>query len=211
MVLACPRSRRSEQTTVITPLPAEELVLETPRLWLTPLCDSDCDIAQALLCDAQVMKYVADPMTPEAVADHMSDATRRGAGGRIGIWCVARKDTGEKIGDGVLTPVPIDDDDTDWSQVVPEAYPADQIEVGYLLVPSAWGQGFATEICSRLMQFFFAQTTLSEVVATTDPDNHKSQHVLSKCGMRRLGLKRAYGYDDIMWFEMTRTEWKARR
>lgn len=176
---------------MITPLPPRELVLETPRLWLTPMTLADGDIARALLCDARVMKYVTDPMTPEAVSDHMPDATRRGAGGRIGIWCAKRKDTGEKIGDGVLTPVPIAGADTDWSQVVPDAYPADQIEVGYLLIPSAWGQGFATEICARLLRFFFEQTTLTEVVATTDSGNHKSQHVLRKCGMRRLGIKRA--------------------
>ncbi|WP_176214259.1 hypothetical protein [Roseovarius sp. A-2] len=34
-------------------------------------------------------------------------------GGRIEIWCATCKDTGEKIGDGVLTPVPIDTDETD--------------------------------------------------------------------------------------------------
>ena len=195
---------------MITPLATEELILETPRLRLTPMTAADEDIARALLCDPRVMKYVSDPMTPDAVTDHMADATRRGAGGRIGIWCVTRKDNGEKIGDGVLTPVPIDDDDTDWSQVVPDAYPADRIEVGYLLVPSAWRQGFATEICARLLRFFFEHTTLTEVVATTDPDNDGSQHVLEKCGMRRLGPRRAYGYDEVLWFEMTRVEWDAR-
>ncbi|QPC45104.1 GNAT family N-acetyltransferase [Kaustia mangrovi] len=195
---------------MITHLSSDALVLETERLRLAPMTMADEDIARALLCDPRVMRYVTDVMTPEAVRDHMAEATRRGAGGRIGIWCAFRKDTGEKIGDGVLTPVPIDGRDTDWSQVVPDAYPADQIEVGYLLVPSAWGQGFATEICARLLQFAFEETSLSEVVATTDPDNRKSQHVLTKCGMRALGVKRAYGDDNAQWFAMTRPEWEAR-
>ena len=195
---------------MIRPLPPEALVLETPRLRLAPLTLADVDLATALLSDPRVMEYIAEPMTPEAVSEHMANATRRGAGGRLGIWCVRRKDTGEKIGDGVLLPVPIDGDDTDWSLLVPEAYPADQIEVGYLLVPSAWGQGFATEICARLLRFFFRHTTLPEVVATTDPENHRSQRVLRKCGMRPLGVRRAYGYDKVQWFEMTRAEWAAR-
>lgn len=195
---------------MIAPLSDQEQVLESDRLRLTPSKAGDIDIAEAVLCDPRVTHYVMDdPMTPDAVAAHMTDAVKRGAGGRLGIWIVTRKDTGAKIGTCVLLPVPIDEDDTDWSLVVPDAYPAGQIEVGYLLVPDAWGQGFATEICGRLLRFAFEKTELSEVVATTDPENAKSQHVLQKCGMRPLGLKRAYGYDDVSWFEITREAWQA--
>ncbi|WP_306116023.1 GNAT family N-acetyltransferase [Roseovarius sp. MMSF_3305] len=195
--------------TMIEPLPETALILETERLRLTPLSPDDLDIAQRVLCDPRVMHYVSDEMTPEAVVSHMKDAVKRGAGGRIGIWCITRKDTGEKIGDGVLTPVPIDEDDTDWTQVVPDAYPQSQIEVGYLFVPEAWGRGFATETCARLLRFAFEMTDLPEVVATTDPENVNSQHVLKKCGMRSIGRKRAYGYDDVEWLEVTREEWNA--
>lgn len=195
---------------MLAPLTPDALVLETERLRLAPMNRADEDIARAVLCDPHVMRHVSETMTPEQVTEHMADATRRGAGGRIGIWCAMRRDTGEKIGDGVLLPVPIDEDDTDWSQVVPHAYPPGQIEVGYLLVPSAWGQGFATEICARLLRFAFEQTALAEVVATTDPNNLGSQRVLTKCGMRSLGRKRAYGYDDVSWFRIGRPEWKVR-
>ncbi len=169
----------------------------------------DLDIAEAVLCDPKVMRYVADAMTPEAVEDHMPDAVRRGAGGRIGIWCVTRKDTAQKIGDCVLLPVPIDDDDTNWGEVVPHRYPLGQIEVGYLLIPQAWGQGFATEICARLLRFAFETTDLAEVVATTDPDIAGSQNVLRKCGLSDIGLRRAYGDDDIYWLGLTKAEWRA--
>jgi RimJ/RimL family protein N-acetyltransferase len=33
--------------------------------------------------------------------------------------------------------------------------------------------------------------------------------VLTKCGLRALGLKRAYGYDDVSWFEITKNDWQA--
>ncbi|MDC0343690.1 GNAT family N-acetyltransferase [bacterium] len=193
---------------MISPLPEKDLILETERLWLRPFGAEDEDIAQAVLCDPEVMKYVADPMTPEAVHEHMSHAVKRGAGGRIGIWAVTRKDTGQKIGDGVLTPIPIEGSDMDWSQVVPDAYPQDEIEVGYMLRPSAWGQGYATEICKRLLRFGFEKTALDKIVACTDLDNVKSQHVLTKAGMRGFGLGRAYG-EAVSWFELTRSQWRA--
>lgn len=190
-------------------LSEKALLLETERLWLSPFSRDDIDIATAVLCDPDVMHFIADAMTPEAVAEHMPDAVKRGAGGRIGIWCATRKDTAQKIGDAVLTPVPIDNGDIDWSQVVPDAYPKDQIEVGYLLVRDAWGQGFASEICARLLRFAFDMTDLSEVVATTDPCHAKSQHVLRKCGMRAIGQKRAYGDDNVDWFKITRAAWRS--
>ena len=195
---------------MITPLPPAALVLETERLRLTPLSRADLDISQALLCDPAVMRYIDDPMTPDAVADHLRDeATRRGAGGRIGIWAATEKATGRKIGDAVLTPVPIDCEDIDWREVVPERYPQGPVEVGYLLIPQAWGKGYATEICQRLLRFAFEQTALAEVVATTDPANLKSQHVLQKCGLRPVGHRRAYGDETVAWFEIARQDWEA--
>lgn len=187
---------------MVLSLSDEELTLETERLVLRPFVADDLDVATRILCNPEVMRYVGDAITPEAVVAMMPDLVRRGAGGRIGLWCVIRKDTGVKIGDGVLLPIPFEETDTDWSLVVPDAYPATPVEVGYLFLPEAWGQGFASEVCARLLRFAREQTDLSMVVAVTDPDNQASQHVLQKCGMRRNGVRRAYGEDDLPWFEM---------
>lgn len=195
---------------MIAPLPPGALVLETPRLRLRPFTLSDEGLARALLCDPQVMRFVTDPMTPGEVRTHMPNAIRRGAGGRIGIWAAEEKATGAAIGDGVLTPLPIDGNEPDWAQVVPDAYPADPVEVGYLLVPSAWGKGYATEICARLLRFAFEMTDLPRIVAVTDPGNRASQKVLAKCGMLSLGPGRAYGEEAVAWFEMSRADWAAR-
>ncbi len=109
-----------------------------------------------------------------------------------------------------MTPLPTEEEDYDWSTLVLEAYPSAQIEVGYLLIPDAWGQGFATEACKRLLRLAFEQTGLTEVVATTDPDNLKFQHVLQKSGLKNTGFKHAYAEDDLLWFEITRDHWKFR-
>ncbi|MEO0752326.1 MAG: GNAT family protein [Pseudomonadota bacterium] len=194
---------------MITQLSFDELTLETKRLVLTPFQSEDVDIAQAVLCDNRVMRFVADIMTPKAVETHMVDAVKRGAGGRIGIWLARRKDTGAKIGDLVLMPLPIEEDDYDWSLLVPDTYPDAHIEVGYLLVPDAWGQGFATEACTRLLRFAFEETSLDEVVACADAGNTKSHHVLQKSGLRRNGVRRVYAEDDVPWFQLSRQDWEG--
>ena len=131
-------------------------------------------------------------------------------GGRLGIWCVNLKDTQEKIGTCVLLPIPIEEDDTDWHSMVADRYPDAQVEVGYILAKSAWGQGIASETCTRLLQFAFEHTDLSEVIGLTYMGHVVSQHVLKKCGLTYQKRSRAYACDDVDWFEISRDAWTAR-
>ena len=169
---------------MIEPLYQQELRLETARLILCPLSMLDADLGAALFTDPEAVCFVGDVYSRDKLSRHLETDVRRGAGGRIGIWCVTRKDAGEKIGSGILLPLPINEDDTVWSLIVEDSYPDVDTEVGYLLVRSAWGQGFATEICRRLLSYGFEKTTLSEIVAVTHLENAASQNVLGKCGFK---------------------------
>jgi RimJ/RimL family protein N-acetyltransferase len=182
------------------------LELETDRLFLRPLVQSDWEMALETFMDPEVMKFVADVGSEEALAEEMKAAIRRGAGGRIGVWCVLQRETGEKLGTAALLPLPIEEDDTDWSLLQEDQYPDADIEVGYILKRSAWGNGYATEACRRLVQFAFEETELDEIVAVTDPRNAASQEVLGKCGFRDEGLRRAYA-DECPAFRISRQQW----
>jgi RimJ/RimL family protein N-acetyltransferase len=182
------------------------LELETDRLLLRPLVENDWEMALETFMDPEVMKFVADVGSEEALAEEMKTAIRRGAGGRIGVWCVLQRETGEKLGTAILLPLPIEEDDTDWSLVQEDRYPDADIEVGYILKRSAWGNGYATEACRRLVQFAFEETELNEIVAVTDPRNAASQKVLRKCGLRDEGLRRAYA-DECPAFRISRQQW----
>ncbi len=188
------------------PLAASALVLETERLRLRPLCSGDLDLGEAIFLDPDVVKYVGGPSTPENLPGELETACTRGAGGRLGVWCVMDKTTGEKLGTAILLPLPIEEDDTNWSLVVEDRYPDAEIEIGYMLKRSAWGQGYATEACTRLLRFAFEHTALEEVVACTHPQNHASQHVLRKSGLKDRGVRRCYGTYEP-GFGITRREW----
>ncbi len=152
------------------------------------------------------MKFIADVCDEETLPGEMKSFIRRGAGGRIGIWCVHQRETGEKLGTSILLPLPIEEDDTDWSLLEEDRYPDAEIEVGFMLKRSAWGKGYATEACRRLVQFAFEETELDEIVAVTDPRNAASQEVLRKCGLRDEGLRRAYA-DECPAFRISRQQW----
>lgn len=193
--------------TAPSPLSTADLTLETERLILRPFLAEDVDLTREMLLDPEVMKYVADiPEGFDVEAEH-TKVCQRGAGGRIGLWCVMLKETHEKIGNVILLPLPIDLEDTDWDSVVPDRYPDAEIETGYLFRQSAWGKGYATEACRRIVRFGFEMTELDKIVAVTDPDNAASRHVLEKCGLRYLGTRRAYQYDDCTSFAISRADW----
>ena len=171
-----------------------ELELTTERLSLRPVALSDIDLAIEMFTDPAVVEYVGKLMTADEIADKMPTWTKRGGGGCIGLWCVADRQ-GEKFGSAALLPLSTDKDDTDWDLVVPNAMPEGDVEVGYILKKSAWGKGYATEACRRLLRFAFEQTPLVEVVATLDTENTNSRHVLDKCGLVLKGTRRAYAED----------------
>jgi len=183
-------------------------VLTSERLLLTPLSESDVDIAIELWTDPAVVKYICDPLSEDEIRKEITNWTKRGGNGCIGIWCISDRRTSEKFGDGYLLPMPIDEDDNDWDLVVPDVMPDCDITVGYFLKHSAWGNGIATEVCKRLIKFAFEETPLDEVVATLDEGNQKSRNVLEKAGFSYGGRIRAYGKDSPV-FRISREEWIA--
>ncbi len=183
-----------------------KLELHTERLLLTPYAPTDLDVALQMYTDPEVVKYVYDVMTEEEIRQEMSNSIKRGGNGGIGIWCIADRRTGEKLGDTYLLPMPIDKDDTDFSLVVMGQMPDAEIEIGFFLKRSAWGRGYATEVCKRLLQFAFQEVSLNEVVASVDEDNVASKKVLEKSGLLDRGRTRCYGKDSPI-YRITRDEW----
>ena len=184
------------------------LVLNSDRLLLRPLADTDLDLGYAIFMDPAVMKYIAPgkTFTKDVVNQELRIALKRGAGGQIGVWCVLDRSTDEKLGSALLLPLPIEEGDTNWDLLVGEELPCCEVEIGYTLKKSAWGKGYATEACKRLLKFAFEETQLQEVVAVTDPENKASQNVLRKSVLIEGGVRRAYA-TQVSGFRITRRQW----
>ncbi|MEO0619990.1 MAG: GNAT family N-acetyltransferase [Pseudomonadota bacterium] len=187
-----------------------QLEFESARLTFRPLKVSDGSDLQHTYCDPRVMRYVYPALTPEQLEQRMPSFTRRGVGGALGVWRAARKDTDRFVGDGILLPLAIETDDTQWELLDGGVdMPSGDIEVGYILRADAWGRGYGTEICKTLIDFGFQHLPISEIVAVTDPDNATSMHVLAKSGLRHCGMRRAYA-SEATDFRINRAAWEAR-
>jgi ribosomal-protein-alanine N-acetyltransferase len=171
------------------------LELTSERLLLKPFQSDDLDICLEMFTDPDVVKYADGLMSESTIRAQMSNWTKRGGNGCIGIWCITDQLSGEKYGSVALLPIPIDEDDTDFDLVVPGTMPDGDIEIGYFFRRSAWGRGFATEACRRVLHFAFDETTLDEVVATFEEENTASRNVLEKAGFKNHGSRRCYGED----------------
>jgi len=183
-----------------------ELKLLSDRLMMTPLESTDVDFAVELWTDPEVVRYICDIPTEEEIRQEMPDTIRRGSTGEIGIWLIADRKTGEKLGSTYLLPMSAEEDDVDYGLIVMDQMPDADIEVGYFLKPSAWGQGYATEVCRRMLQFVFQETLLSEVVASVDANNVASRNVLEKSGFLFAGRKLCWGKVCPI-YKITRDEW----
>jgi hypothetical protein len=69
-----------------------------------------------------------------------------------------------------------------------------RMEIGYLLLPTAWGHGYATEACTAILEAcrrsesYFAPFNKLFIEAVASPDNPASLRVLEKAGWKQMGL-----------------------
>ena len=87
-------------------------------------------------------------------------------------------------------------------------------EIGYMLVRSAWGQGFAQEGVARLIDLLVREEGKRRIFADTDPDNDASNRLLDSLGFQREGLLRAewethIGVRDTVAWGLLADEWLA--
>jgi RimJ/RimL family protein N-acetyltransferase len=85
----------------------------------------------------------------------------------FGLWCVEEKMTLSPVGlCGLLQ--------RDF---------LDAPDLGYAILSSFHGKGYATEAASATLQFAANSLNINTILAFTTPDNHRSIAVLEKAGM----------------------------
>ncbi len=67
-----------------------------------------------------------------------------------------------------------------------------ELEIGYHLLPTAWGHGYATEAAMACKAFAQQRALAPSLISLIDPQNFKSQAVARRNGMRheKMGMYR---------------------
>jgi RimJ/RimL family protein N-acetyltransferase len=151
-------------------------VIETDRLLLEPLSDSRLEEFVALTANPETMRYWSPdgPFSREEAERRFGEALARtrelGFGRR---WIVA-KDIGSGLGFTETKP---------FGSSCPEEVSPDEIEIGWMLTPSAWGRGYGTEAGRAIRDEAFDQLELDSLVAEHHPENTASGRIMEKLGM----------------------------
>ena len=181
-----------------------QIFLETERLVLRRFTEDDVDNLVALDSDPEVMHFIngGRPTPREEIEGEVLPAFlryyERFAG--YGFWAVEEKATGRFVG---------------WFHFRPaEASRPGEVELGYRLIRSAWGQGYATEGSRALIEKGFREFDVQRVVAFTMVVNVASRRVMEKAGLRYVRTFHQPWPDHIegeeqgdVEYALTRSEW----
>jgi [ribosomal protein S5]-alanine N-acetyltransferase len=90
------------------------------------------------------------------------------------------------------------------------------VDLGYMLSADRWGNGYATEIASALVEAAFLELRAERVISTVDVNNSASIRVLEKIGMRWEAVYRKHRRAKNRWwdchlFTLPREVWQASR
>ncbi|MGO4536468.1 GNAT family N-acetyltransferase [Leifsonia sp. 2MCAF36] len=161
--------------------------LATDRLDLRPWSLADADFAFDLYSRWEVQRYVG--RTPRVMtdrADALALVQRLGGFEHPvhGFWVVVPREAERPVGTILLKSIPA-------SGTTEPLEPSGDTEIGWHFHPDAWGNGYATEAASAVLERAFG-AGLPKVVAVTRTDNTASQRVCERIGMRYEGLTDRY-------------------
>ena len=160
-----------------------KMILETNRLYLRKMEQSDYPALCKILQDKDVMYAYEHPFSDAEAQDWLNKQLARYENDGFGLWAVVLKETDEMIGQCGLTM-----QDVEGRQVV---------EVGYLFQKAFWHKGYCTEAAIACKEYAFENLKIDEVFSIIRDNNIPSQRVAKRNGMAVTGgfVKHYYGID----------------
>lgn len=149
--------------TQITPPPAERLYFRT---WT----EADLGLAIELWGDPLVTERIGGPFTEQMVRDRLARENSSLEEYGVQYWPIFMRSTGDHLGCCGLRPY----------------RPEESIfELGFHLRPEYWGQGYASEAASAVIDHSFRTLCATSLFAGHHPQNLTSRRLLERLGFRQ--------------------------
>ena len=144
-------------------------VTRTARPRLEPIGSEHVDDLAAMLADPAVAATMGGVRDRRWVEERTVEHAARWREHGFGLWAAYTLRDNGFVGRGGIQHTMLEGEDV--------------VEVGWCLVPSRWGQGFATEMGRAGLELGFGEHGLPEIVAFTLPHNTASRAVMDRLGM----------------------------
>ena len=143
--------------------------LETERLLLRRVVESDVNEVFALRSNAETMQYIPRPLVTsnEEALEHIRMIEDKIVADEGINWAITLKGNSKLL--GIIG----------HYRIKPEHY---RSEIGYMLLPDYQGKGIITEAIKAVVAYGFDQMKLHSIEAIIDPANTASAMVLEKNG-----------------------------
>ncbi|WP_419832283.1 GNAT family N-acetyltransferase [Endozoicomonas atrinae] len=145
------------------------MILETSRLRIREISESDLDNLCEMLADEKVMEFsVNGPMSKPQTLDFINWCQSSYNDHGIGPWALVSKIDGAFIGFAGLSKEFIDG--------------VEEIHIGYRLARKYWNKGFATEAVSSIVDYGLSRNDQNRIYAIIEPEHCSSIRVIEKAG-----------------------------
>ena len=144
-------------------------ILETERLYLRELNETDFDSLCGILQDGETMYAYEGAFSDSEVREWLDRQIARYQKWNFGLWAVILKQNGKLIGQCGLTLQP-------WNNL-------EVLEIGYLFNKAYWHKGFAAEAAAACKNYAFNVLKAAEVCSIIRDTNIPSQNVALRNGM----------------------------
>ena len=159
------------------------MILETERLILREMCQSDFPLLCKHLQDEEVMYAYEHAFSDAEVQEGLDKQIQNYNQYGFGVWAVILKENKELIGHCGLSMQPCED--------------RELLEIGYIFQKAYWHKGYATEAAIACREYAFDKLNADEVFSLIRVNNIASQHVAQRNGMTIRGtyVKHYHGVD----------------
>ncbi|MFN1215349.1 GNAT family N-acetyltransferase [Chryseobacterium kwangjuense] len=154
------------------------MTLETQRLILRKLEETDVERMFLLDSNPEVMKYIGVPVLtkPDESLDVIRMIQKQYEENGTGRLAVIEKETGLLIG---------------WSglKLLTEEINGykNVLDLGYRYLPESWGKGYALEAAKASLELGFHEMKADVIYAHAHSGNDGSNHILRKLGFQKTG------------------------
>lgn len=145
------------------------MILETKRLYLREMTQTDFNSLCKMLQDDEVMYAYEGALSDEEAQEWLSNQLSNYKNYGFGFWAIISKETKEMIGQCGLTI-------QNWNN-------KQLLEIGYLLQKAHWHNGYATEAAIACKEYAFNKLNAKEVYSIIRDTNIASQKVAKRNGM----------------------------
>jgi RimJ/RimL family protein N-acetyltransferase len=176
----------------------DEIRIETERLILRPVKGEDLDGWAELMGDPESSRFIGGPVARAAAWRGMATMAGSWVLQGFGMFSMIEKESGRWI--GRTGP---------WQ---PEGWPG--TEVGWGIVKSAFGRGYAYEAAAATIDWAFDNLGWTDVIHCIDPANTPSQKLAERLGSVNRGpgrLPAPFDHFEVDVWGQSREQWRLRQ